>query len=500
MTRRGLLIGLLALCAAIFAAPASASAAFVFAAQMSSANNPQLMPAQGTFMISGLDSGITTRVDVRHGAAPPYQTYNSPAGQSMYVSPTIPGLVPGDVIDVRQPQGAATPTESYTIPAAPVTATAGSPTITGTAPLGLLVEATVVDSCGFGMDPSLRLGVSQGTFAATFDQPLRAGAGIVTSLYADNGSRTIFVDFLPGESPCLSATRLADRELAPGSAPEAKPYGFSLSGLSLAVAPDTRIDHVRGTTVLATAESANPSFGEDEVEPAVAGDRYDIYRPKTAPTPTYSISIPQINATFDPTADLVAVDAPATSAIIVSPCRLLGCGQNGQRAQMQPKPEGRSIFNYAKAEFNAPVYDLLASDRVDVTVMTADRTLYYELPATLGDLVAPTQKLSVSSKLKLRSLIKSQKKGLRVKLRSSEAAGANIALTLGKTKLASYKRSVKAGNNTLRLKFTKSGKRALAKLAKRGRKLKSQSAKITVTLTDSSGNASAAVKKLKITR
>lgn len=108
--------------------------------------------------------------------------------------------------------------------------------------------------------------------------------------------------------------------------------------------------------------------------------------------------------------------------------------------------------------------------------------------------------MTLASKLKLRKLVGTQKKGLRVKLRASEAARATIAITLGKTKLASLKKSLRAGNNTLRLRFTSSGKRTLAKLTKRGRNFKSQSAKVTVTLTDASGNASTLVKKLTITR
>jgi hypothetical protein len=116
--------------------------------------------------------------------------------------------------------------------------------------------------------------------------------------------------------------------------------------------------------------------------------------------------------------------------------------------------------------------------------------------ATPGDLVAPVQSFKLPNKLKIASLVKALRKGYKLKLNSNEAG--TVKLSLGK--LATVTKPVKPGSNNFRLKFTKSGKKQIKKLAAKGKRAKSLSVTLTSVVTDASGNSSTVVKKTKIKR
>jgi hypothetical protein len=193
--------------------------------------------------------------------------------------------------------------------------------------------------------------------------------------------------------------------------------------------------------------------------------------------------------------DLAAVDAPAADKIEVEYCMPYACEGRSSRGAMNT-PAGRTLFDFARPEGRYIPADLVADSALQVYFDNADETLSIRFLATPGDLVAPVQSFKLPSKLKISSLVKALKKGYKLKLKSNEAG--MVTLSLGK--LATVTKPVKPGSNIFRLKFTKSGKKQIKKLAKKGKKAKPLSVTLTSVVTDAEGNASTFAKKTSIKR
>jgi hypothetical protein len=492
-----LFLALLASCFAVSLLPASAGAAttFQYAVTAYGPNNSLQATPYGSLVVGKLDSTKNTGIAVRHGADPAFFTVTQALGITSYYSSSINGLAPGDTIEVRQPSAAVSPTESYVIPAITTTMTVGSGVVSGAVPANQLIEVDSGALCGNMGGKSVRIGKTPGSYSTTFKQPLVVGDYVRTSAYSDAGDELSYFAYTAGEAPCLSVTSSPNNDVEPGAPATAKPFSIYLGGLTGSVAPDFKLVQSRGGTALFTTTSGAGFFATDVAQPALPGDRFDIYRPQGAATPTYSYVVPQVTAVFDPSVDLVAVDAPATTAVSAFPCRQYTCPSENTRTA-RARPAGRTILDFSKDSGDGAIVDLLATDRVNAEVTMPGTKLQYDVAAAVGDLVAPVASAKLPRTIKIAALAKALKKGYKLKLTSNEPGTA--ALTLGK--LAKVTVPVKSGSNTLTLKFTKSGKKAIKKLAAAGRKAKPLSVSLTSLVTDAAGNTASTTKKSTIKR
>jgi hypothetical protein len=279
----------------------------------------------------------------------------------------------------------------------------------------------------------------------------------------------------------------------PGGPPPATPYAVSVDHLIEANAQSVRLVLRRGGVVFADASANSSNLNIPFAQRPQPGDIVDVYRPKTAPAPTYSVTIPQISAVFDASADLIAVTAPAAGSETTYACHVYSCSNENFRSR-RDLPAGQTVFDFKLSQGSSLPLDIRPDDVVNADWNSADYTLDFEFQAQPGDLVAPVQSFKLPSKLKISALMKALKKGYKIKLTSNEAGSAKLKLG----KLASVTGSVKPGSNSLKLKFSKSGKKAIKKLAAQGKHAKSRSISLTSVVTDASGNASTIVKKTKL--
>lgn len=477
---------------------AAAGQVFKFSTTFYGVGGSYATEARAYFSLTGLDSTKNTRIELRHGTDASYRTINQTAGSTAYYSGDITGMVPGDTIEVYQPQAASTPIEAYVTPVAELNFQVGSKSVSGTAPADQILEIDSDTGCSY-FDTAQRVSRTGEAFQTELALSVIPGDGVRSALFSSTGDYTGRYQYAPGETPCIWASALPSSSLAPGAATLANPYTVSAQGFSSTVASDAKIEHVRAGSVLFSDEFTDYYWDADYDQPTLPGDQFNIFRPKNAASPSSTITVPQVSAVFDPTVDLVAVDGPALSFVSSWSCAQYICAsENGRRTGA--RPAGRTILDFsAYQSWDSPV-DLQSEDRVYVQVVNEARSLGYVFAATPGDLVAPTQKLTLASKLKLSKLLKAVKRGQKVKVRSSEAATATLTLKLGSTKLASGKRSVAAGTSSVTLKFTKAGKKTLGRLKSKGRRLKSSKATLTSVLVDASGNSSKLTRTTKITR
>jgi hypothetical protein len=271
------------------------------------------------------------------------------------------------------------------------------------------------------------------------------------------------------------------------------PYTISVNHLITSFQPSVRVVLRRGAQILTdNSVSGSSSYASFTTRP-LPGDVVDVYRPQGAATPAFSATIPQMSGKFDPVADLAAIDAPAAGEEFVYPCRLHGCPFEIPRIATD-RPAGRTIFDFAHSQGGFAKVDLRPDDATNGFWIDPTFTLSFGFALTAGDLVAPAQSFKLPTKLKISTLAKALKKGYKIKLTSNEAGSAKLKLG----KLASVTGSVKPGSNSLKLKFSKSGKKAIKKLAAQGKHAKSRSISLTSVVTDASGNASTIVKKTKL--
>jgi hypothetical protein len=489
----------------LLATASSASAAAVYRYEVSIDNGAYNAVVGGSASVRLLNSALTYKIVVRPPAGVEKYSITRPAGDSSWSTGSIAGLAPGDLIDVYQPSGAVTPTETYTIPPVSLNVVNGATSLTGNVPPGLAVAILNSDyRCTLNRQP-IKLG--PGPFSVQYPTILPGESVFIYAISPTNDTLGYTVNS-PGETPCVTVDASGKPATPPGSGPGENPYNLYVGHMLTYIAPSVRAVLRRGAAVLADVSADNTSANTSFTTKPLPGDVVDIYRPKTAPSPSYSIVVPQVSARFDPAAELVAVDGPASGIQQVTVCRQYSCGLESLRAIIG-SAAGRTFFDYAAPQGNFAPFDLRPTDIVNVNFSDSDFKLSFRTQAEPGDLVAPIQSFKLASKLKRKSLLKAFKKGFKVNLKSNEPATAKLTLTLPPATTKSKKKSKKkpktvtlatatkptvAGNTTVYLKFTKAGKSAIKKLSKKA----TRSAVLTSTVTDASGNASTVVKKTKI--
>lgn len=484
-------------CAVVLVLAGSASAASVSFSVTLDPSGIDSATADGSVYVGGLDDGLSTRLVVSPPSGPDRSNTTQGSGPDFFNLSAVAGLSQGDTVKVFQPSGAGSPVESYVIPAVSINLVVGTSEVTGNVPAGYSGAVATDYRCEWqGRFKS----VSAGAFALG---GVRVIAGFVASLVvaSDAGDSVQLRQRADGETPCVTFYGTSTEELVPGDPNAVPSYLYGVDDVFPAVAMSVRMVVRRGAATLADHSWDPVGFSNADLlgQPFASGDTVEIYRPKTAAAPSWSMTVPQVSATFDADADLLAVDAPAASLVQVRQCRALICDLGEQRSRSD-LPAGRTVFAFSKAEDGGLPSPIQPGDRFDVMYRDPDGTLAFHVGATPGDLVAPTQKLSIASKLKVGTLIKAFKKGLKVKLTSSEVGSAKITLALGKAKLATAIASTKVGTTTIRIKFTKSGKKALGKLRKKGRRFKSRKATLTSVITDAAGNVATSSKTVTIKR
>jgi hypothetical protein len=490
---RRLLIAL-CVCCGLAATATGASAASIY--QYASSFDPTgaaNTTAGGSIGIYRLNTGLTTKITLTPPGQPALPDVLQAAGPDSYSTVYTTGLLPGTKVEIRQPQGAVAPTETYVVPTPTVNLVPGATTLSGSIPAGMFGSVIGDYRCNLNASPHT---LGAGAFSVPYSKVL-PGENAQISAYNANGDSVYVYNSAPGETPCVTVFALDTSPIfdPPGSPVDAQPYSLYVNHLKQTQAASTRTVLRRGTTTISDdsedAQNTNSGFG---VKPQ-PGDVVDIYRPKTAPTPKFSITLPSFSAKFDPAVDLAAVDVPAADKIEVEYCMPYACEGRSSRGAMNT-PAGRTLFDFARPEGRYIPADLVADSALQVYFDNADETLSIRFLATPGDLVAPVQSFKLPSKLKISSLVKALKKGYKLKLKSNEAG--MVTLSLGK--LATVTKPVKPGSNIFRLKFTKSGKKQIKKLAKKGKKAKPLSVTLTSVVTDAEGNASTFAKKTSIKR
>lgn len=465
--------------------------------------------------VAGLDTTKKTTIRVMRGLVE--QSRNDLAAGDVQRSIGF-AVLAGDVIEVYQgaswpanpPAVGELPTETFTVPPLSVTGTAGSPVVSGTAEVGAAVHVRHSWPCN-GIDGSIDAVPSSGAFSATFPVPMRIGESLEAKATQPDGDSVVVSSRIPGDANCMNVFAESSTNTNPWSwfnsyNSDLTPYGISAGGLDFGAIPTARLVLRRGGTIIADQNSDGIALTPSQKPQP--GDVIELYRPKDAAAPSASWTIPSLGGVFDATSDLTAVDAPAASLIGSNVCRAVDCSGYSSRGQRNTSA-GRTIFSFGVPQGQDREVDVLPNDQVNASWTSSDETFTVAFDLVPGDLTAPTGKLTLASKFNLAKLLKK----FGYKLNSSEAGTevANLTSTpnlpakkrgrkrsAAKTKivtLASGTSSVIAGDNTLSLKFTSSGKKTIKKMIAAR---KTQKATLTVTLTDAAGNASTVVKDTKL--
>jgi hypothetical protein len=448
----------------------------------------------GDFRVTGLNTAQTRRIVLTQPSGTT-DTGILAAGSDQYSSSFIANLAPGDKISVRQPGANVSPTEEFTIPTGTLNVVNGATALTGAAPAGWFAFVTGDYRCNLNY---IAQSVGAGPFSVPYSKVL-PGETAELSLYSPTGDTVDLGRHSPGETPCFEIDSVPNYPSGPGEPTNPNAYELEVSHLLVGIAPSVRLVLRRGSTVI--VDVSEDSIGADAqfATRPLPGDTIDVYRPKTAPAPSYSAVLPQVSAVFDSAVDLVAFKTPAASLIRAYFSRVYISPTQNARSALDV-PAGVNFLNFGTQQAGYAPIDLRPDDVIVAEYQDPDHIFYYQFEATPGDLVAPAQSIKLPSKIKLKTLTKAFKKGYKVKLKSNEAGPAKLTLAFPKAKgkkavtLANASGTAKAGTATIALKFTKSGKKALKKLRKRSSRL----ATLTSTVTDASGNVSTLVKRTKI--
>lgn len=446
-----------------------------------------------------LDTTKNSTFRVMRGAVVQARSDNS-AGYSstgMYLGS---GIEPGDVVEVYQPQTAnpvpdSVPTETWTVPTLTATVTAGQPTVTGTSGAASLVRVRNSPACDEGGEQAVFASLSGGLYSAAL--PIAPAASDYYSVMAvepDNDSVRIN-DRVPGDAYCVEIDAAVQTY---GPIPDAFPFEVDVWGLDQSI-PTTRLVLRRSGSIIADENSTDLDL--TAAQKPLPGDVIEVYRPAAAPTPAFTMAIPNVVSTFDPGNDLVAVDAPAAKYVDAQACTVFDCAKWSERVS-SAVPAGRTLFSFVQPFGWSPPFDLQPDSQVESEWVSADSHIYYEVTASVGDLTSPVGKISLAKKLKLKKI----GKRIKFKLNSNEAGTLKAKLTTatpkrrGKSKkqvtLASSKTlAAKAGSNTVNLTVSKTGKKSIKKLVSYK---KSQTATLSITLTDAAGNVTTVVKSTKL--
>lgn len=512
MTRRisiSLVLALLLCVAAVAQASAVASGDF----RVTLTRPPYVPTPTGEVSYEHSHTTSDTTIRLMHGASE--LTRNTSATGNTRADASFAALQPGDVVEVFQPgipagPTAVSPTAQYVIPNLSLSGTAGATTISGSSPDGALARIHVSGECDDIGDDSLPVNAAGGTFSSA-TKPLAAGADLSLYVFSGAGDYTEYRTAVPGETPCFSADAYPYPEQPTLDPAGATPFHVRVRDLKTSVAINSRLVWRRGATIIGdTTNLGDEQFGLASATQPRPGDVLEIYRPQTALTPSRSVTVPQVTATIDTAASLVAVNSTAIAGYLDVFAFERGGGDRSSRRDFLSPPAGRTLadFNTA-AGMNRP-YKMSPDGRALVDWYSADWGIQYNFEATPGDLVAPVVSARFKSRLRLAKI----RKSIAVRLNSNEAATGTAAIVVAKrlpgkghprTKpgkrtltFATAKLSLKAGSKTVNVKLTKAGRKALKQLRGAGKTMIPVKATIKLTLTDPSGNAATVTRTMKL--
>lgn len=471
-------------------AAADASADVGYAAQLR--GGPGFSAVGGWIELRGVDDAKSLRVDIGDFYS---ETFADPATELS--TGYITGLAGGDEVEIRQPAGAADPTQVLTLAAPTIDADAGM--VFGSIPAGATGEVVTDGSCGRAREA--HSGVAPGPYIFDYDD---FDPGVFQTVIATDaaGNTTSLTSAAAGETPCFQVNA--------SSSPQS--FEVAVTHLTGKTLDTSRLVLLRdGQVLLDVLGDGTGVSGTPSATPR-SGDELALYTPAGLLDPTYSVTLPELDAGFDTLTDLVTVNAPAASSLRAAPAGAVNFRAAGNVAA------GETQFDFAAPGGGYPAFDLTGAG-VAIDFANPAHTLEYVVDAQRTDVpVAPTGpvtgvsdpvppvrsqstgpkiRLTVATRLKLNSLIKG---GLRVKLRSSAAGGARLSCSVGRTKIATGSAKARAGTITVTLKLTRSGRAALKKLVAKGRSFASRRATVTARVTDTSGASSTSARHTTIRR
>jgi hypothetical protein len=462
----------------------------------------------GRVIVQGLLNGQSHTVRVLRASVQQY-TQTAPGGTIADVPAlTVAG---GDQIEVQQPTGSVV--ETYTVPDVSLSGTPGSPVVSGRAPDGTSVNVRYTPSCYADDGDVFAPTPSGGAFSATYPRPLLDGGILSVTVYPGKGDQISYASHVPGETICIFANAFFYPDQI-GQTPSATPYHVNASELRKTVATGARLVLRRADVIM--DEASDPSTAssvslDTAIEPS-AGDVVEVYRPAGATTPSATFPIPSVKSIYDPSNDLLAIDAPAASVLGASVGTIYGPGGSDYRAT-RATALGRTIFNFALSQGTQPPVGLASMDAFQSTWVAPDTLRRFSVISRPGDLNPPALQLKLASKFKSKSSIK-------VAVTANEAVSAKLSLTLPatlkkpKSKKAKKSKATKpkkpkpptlvasravvlpAGTTKVKLTLTKAGKKLFKKF--HGKHYPSQKATVTVVATDAGGNVSTTVKTTKL--
>lgn len=490
---RTLLVGLITTFAVLAVMPAGAGAAAIYRYQVQDLGTG----ADGD--VYNLDSTKRTTIRVMRGITELHRKNQGSGSSSIWFNSAAES---GDVIEVYQhPAGdpvlpdppGVPPTETFVIPPLTVDAAPGNPVVTGAAADGWAVRVLMWQSCEWMATDSRDAIRVPGAYSAQFPFPALAGGGLRVTQTSPVGDLVSRRATIAGDGRCIDIDALLSDSTS------TNPYRIEIDGLDPA-GPSVRTVLRRAGAAL--ADNNNDTLWLSADKRPSPGDVIEVYRPEGAPTPAFIYTIPSYGAIVDQESNLIAANVEAGSQLGVWACRRNECSVRSERGT-RSFGAGRTIFDLGAPFDTDRPYDILPNDLAGAWWVSADEQASLSFDAAPGDLTPPVGRITLAKRIKLARVARKQK----FKLTSNEAGRARCSLTIPSTAgrgssaaartitLATSKGAVKAGRNTLTLKATKTGKKAIARLLSQQKSVK---ATLTVTLSDSAGNVSTVVKRVKL--
>lgn len=491
---RAALLGLTLVSAAAMAMPAGASAAAIYKYDISN------IGPDAQAYVSGLDASKRTTIRLMRLGVQQYRTNQAAGPSSDWFGEPIQS---GDVIEVYQhaagdpvlPDPPGVPaTETFTVPQLGANVIAGNPLITGVADDGWDIYTQLSHPCGPGPREKL-LGVrSPGAFSATFPFPPLEGSSYALRATNSTGDKVTLNGRVAGDGRCFEVDAYF------GTSTSTYPFEVAVGAIDNAAIPTTRVVLRRSGAAIGDENSDDVNLTVDKRP--LPGDVVEVYRPHTAAAPAYTYTLPAFSAVVDANNNMLAVDVEAGSIVGAWVCRRPDCSPDSSRAS-RVFAAGRTIFNYGESQGDERPFDILPTDVAGAWWVSTDERATIEIDVNPGDLTPPIGKIKLTSRLDTRKL----SKRLKYKLNSNEAGSVSSVLSTPKlpkrgstsakkpVTLATGTGNVIAGNNTLSLKPTRSGKKAIKRIAAARKTVK---ATLTVTLRDAASNATTVIKNVKV--
>ncbi len=434
---------------------------------------------------------------------------------SAYTAVTSAALEPGDRVEIFKPgipagPPAVAPVDQYEIPLVAIAGAPGGASVSGSAPDGTLARISVGTGCDTNAYSTLPVAAVGGAFSVAVP-PLAAGADLTLRVFSGTGDYTQLRSRVPGETPCFSASATPFPEQPTIDPAAATPYSVRVYNLRPSVANDSRLVWRRGATVIGdTTNVGGTQFTTTSATQPIPGDVIEVYRPQTALAPSRSVTIPDVSATVDTGASLVALSSPSVSGLVTVYATDAGPSQRSSERSFLSLPAGRTVVDYNVSQGDQRPFKMRPGGRAFVNWASPDWGIRYDVTASPGDLVSPAVSAKFKSKLRLAKI----KKSIAVRVSSSEIATGTARLLVAerlpgkghpKTKpgkrtitFATAKLSLGPGSRTVKLKLSKAGLRALKQLRGAGKSMRAVKAALNLNVADPSGNVTSVTRTMKL--